>query len=262
MSHHIVEAKNLYCRYPDGHQALEDVSFRIEHGEAVSVQVGEVVTLIGANGAGKSTLMHHLNGTLVPTSGSVRVGDVPVLPSTLRDVRRTVGMVFQDADDQLFMPTVGEDVAFGPANMGLPPEDVERRVHEALETVGALHLLERPPYRLSGGEKRMVSIATVLAMQPDILVMDEPTNHLDARARRNCIALLRSFKHARIIVSHDLDMVMDVCNRIIVLNQGRLVADDTPQTIFSNAALLEECHLELPLRMQGCPVCGRHNALA
>ena len=254
MSHHIVEAKNLYCRYPDGHQALEDVSFRIEHGEAVAV--------IGANGAGKSTLMHHLNGTLVPTSGSVRVGDVPVLPSTLRDVRRTVGRVFQDADDQLFMPTVGEDVAFGPANMGLPSEDVERRVHEALETVGALHLLERPPYRLSGGEKRMVSIATVLAMQPDILVMDEPTNHLDARARRNCIALLRSFKHARIIVSHDLDMVMDVCNRIIVLNQGRLVADDTPQTIFSNAALLEECHLELPLRMQGCPVCGRHNALA
>ena len=254
MSHHIVEAKNLYCRYPDGHQALEDVSFRIEHGEAVAV--------IGANGAGKSTLMHHLNGTLVPTSGSVRVGDVPVLPSTLRDVRRTVGMVFQDADDQLFMPTVGEDVAFGPANMGLPSEDVERRVHEALETVGALHLLERPPYRLSGGEKRMVSIATVLAMQPDIPVMDEPTNHLDARARRNCIALLRSFKHARIIVSHDLDMVMDVCNRIIVLNQGRLVADDTPQAIFSNAALLEECHLELPLRMQGCPVCSRHNALA
>ncbi|MFV0600577.1 MAG: energy-coupling factor ABC transporter ATP-binding protein [Brachymonas sp.] len=252
MSHHIIEAKNLYCRYPDGHQALEDVSFRIEHGEAVAV--------IGANGAGKSTLMHHLNGTLVPTSGSVRVGDVPVLPSTLRDVRRTVGMVFQDADDQLFMPTVGEDVAFGPANMGLPPEDVERRVHEALETVGALHLRERPPYRLSGGEKRMVSIATVLAMQPDILVMDEPTNHLDARARRNCIALLQSFKHARIIVSHDLDMVMDVCNRIIVLNQGRLVADDTPKAIFSNAALLEACHLELPLRMQGCPACGRSHA--
>ena len=234
--------------------AIQGISFEVKQGE--------IVSLIGANGAGKSTLMHHLNGTLVPTSGSVRVGDVPVLPSTLRDVRRTVGMVFQDADDQLFMPTVGEDVAFGPANMGLPPEDVERRVHEALETVGALHLLERPPYRLSGGEKRMVSIATVLAMQPDILVMDEPTNHLDARARRNCIALLRSFKHARIIVSHDLDMVMDVCNRIIVLNQGRLVADDTPQTIFSNAALLEECHLELPLRMQGCPVCGRHNALA
>jgi cobalt/nickel transport system ATP-binding protein len=252
MSHHIIEAKNLYCRYPDGHQALEDVSFRIEHGEAVAV--------IGANGAGKSTLMHHLNGTLVPTSGSVRVGDVPVLPSTLRDVRRTVGMVFQDADDQLFMPTVGEDVAFGPANMGLPPADVERRVHEALETVGALHLRERPPYRLSGGEKRMASIATVLAMQPDILVMDEPTNHLDARARRNCIALLQSFKHARIIVSHDLDMVMDVCNRIIVLNQGRLVADDTPKAIFSNTALLEECHLELPLRMQGCPACGKSHA--
>jgi cobalt/nickel transport system ATP-binding protein len=252
MSHHIIEAKNLYCRYPDGHQALEDVSFRIEHGEAVAV--------IGANGAGKSTLMHHLNGTLVPTSGSVRVGDVPVLPSTLRDVRRTVGMVFQDADDQLFMPTVGEDVAFGPANMGLPPADVERRVREALETVGALHLRERPPYRLSGGEKRMASIATVLAMQPDILVMDEPTNHLDARARRNCIALLQSFKHARIIVSHDLDMVMDVCNRIIVLNQGRLVADDTPKAIFSNTALLEECHLELPLRMQGCPACGKSHA--
>ena len=249
MSHHIVEARNLYCRYPDGHLALEDVSFRIEHGEAVAI--------IGANGAGKSTLIHHLNGTLVPTSGSVRVGDVPVLASTLRDVRRTVGMVFQDADDQLFMPTVGEDVGFGPQNLGLPPEDVQQRVHDALQTVGALHLIDRPPYRLSGGEKRMVSIATVLAMQPDILVMDEPTNHLDARARRNCIALLQSFSHARIIVTHDLDMVMDVCHRIIVLNQGRLVADDTPEAIFSNAALLEQCHLEVPLRMQGCPVCSK-----
>ncbi len=254
MSHHIVEIQDLHCRYPDGHVALDGVSFVVQHGEAVAI--------IGANGAGKSTLLYHLNGTLVPTSGAVRVGDVPVQASTLKDVRRSVGMVFQDADDQLFMPTVGEDVAFGPANMGLPPEDVEKRVVDALTTVGALHLRERPPYRLSGGEKRAASIATVLAMQPDILVMDEPTNHLDARARRQCIELLKSFQHARIIVTHDLDMVMDVCTRAIVLNQGKLVADDTPSAIFANQALLEQCHLELPLRLQGCPVCGNTSAEA
>ena len=177
MSHHIVEARNLYCRYPDGHLALEDVSFRIEHGEAVAI--------IGANGAGKSTLIHHLNGTLVPTSGSVRVGDVPVLASTLRDVRRTVGMVFQDADDQLFMPTVGEDVGFGPQNMGLPAEDVQQRVRDALHTVGALHLIDRPPYRLSGGEKRMVSIATVLAMQPCSITAPATANRAEY-ARTTC----------------------------------------------------------------------------
>jgi len=252
MSHHIVEVDGLNYRYPDGTPALHEIRFTIRHGEAVAI--------IGANGAGKSTLLRHLTGILVPASGNVRVGDCPVLPSTLRQVRRTVGMVFQDADDQLFMPTVYEDVAFGPANQGLPPPDVEKRVADALATVGCSHLRDRPPYRLSGGEKRAVAIATVLAMIPDILVMDEPTAGLDARARRHCIGLLKAFAHTRIVATHDLDLALDVCERVIILHEGRVEADGAAQAIFRDTALLERCHLEPPLRMQGCPCGGKLGA--
>lgn len=252
MSHHIVAVKDLHYRYPDGHSALQGVSFTLYHGEAVA--------LIGANGAGKSTLLRHLNGIFAPISGSIRIGDDLVLPSTLKMVRRTVGMVFQDPDDQLFMPTVYEDVAFGPANLGLPPDEVERHVMAALATVGGEHLRDRPPYRLSGGEKRAVAIATVLAMSPDILVMDEPTVSLDALARRHCINLLRAFTHTRIVATHDLDLVLDVCTRVIVLHEGKVVADGPTAEIFNNHALLERCHLEQPLRLQGCPVCSKPGA--
>lgn len=189
MSHHIVEALDLGHRYVDGTQALTEVSFRIHHGESVGV--------IGANGAGKSTLLQHLNGSLMPTAGEVRIGEVPLRKETLRDIRRTVGMVFQDSDDQLFTPTVGEDVAFGPRNLGLPPADVEARVTAALERVELLHLRHKPPYRLSGGEKRRAAIATVLSMAPDILVLDEPSAGLDPRARRHLIELLKAFQHTR-----------------------------------------------------------------
>lgn len=243
MSHHIVVVDQLDYRYPDGHHALQGISFTLHHGEAVAI--------IGANGAGKSTLLRHLIGILAPTSGRIRIGDDPVVPSTLKQVRRTVGMVFQDADDQLFMPTVREDVAFGPINQGLPPDEVERRVAAALATVGCTHLAERPPYRLSGGEKRAVAIATVLAMSPNILVMDEPTANLDARARRHCIELLKAFTHTRIVATHDLDMVLDVCSRVIVLHEGRVAANGTPVEVFSDPSLLSTCHLEQPLRMQG-----------
>lgn len=242
-----VAVDHLDYRYPDGHPALQDVSFTLRHGEAVAI--------IGANGAGKSTLLRHLIGILAPASGTVRIGDVAVLPTTLRQIRSSVGMVFQDADDQLFMPTVGEDIAFGPLNQGLPPDEVERRVAAALATVGCEHLRERPPYRLSGGEKRAVAIATVLAMAPDVLVMDEPTANLDAKARRHCIALLQSFTHTRIIATHDLDLVLDVCSRVIVLHAGRVAADGSPAAIFRDPELLERCHLEQPLRLQACPVC-------
>ena len=160
MSHHLVEVSDLSYRYPDGTDALRGVSFRVVHGESVAV--------VGANGAGKSTLLMHLNGTLPPTAGRVLVGEVPVGAGTAREVRRTVGMVFANPDDQLFMPTVADDVAFGPLNLGLPVEDVERRVRESLQKVEALHLAERPPYRLSSGEKRIAAIAAVLAMQPDM----------------------------------------------------------------------------------------------
>jgi cobalt/nickel transport system ATP-binding protein len=248
MSHHIVEVHDLRHAYPDGTEALRGVSFRIHHGESVAV--------VGANGAGKSTLLLHLNGYLAPTGGGVRIGDTPVVRTTLAEVRRTVGMVFQDPDDQLFMPTVFDDVAFGPQNLGLPPDEVERRVADALERVGVAHLRDKPPYRLSGGEKRRAAIATVLSMSPDILVLDEPTTGLDPYARRQLMGLLREFHHTKIVTSHDLDMVMELCDRTIVLREGRVAADGPTREIFQNDELLAACRLERPLSLQGCPVCG------
>lgn len=248
MSHHTLDVTDLRFAYPDGTAALAGVSFHATHGESIA--------LVGANGAGKSTLLMHLNGLLAPQSGSVNVGDVPVVRDTLPAIRRTVGMVFQDPDDQLFMPSVWEDVAFGPSNLGLPEADVAERVTQALETVGALKLKDRPPHRLSGGEKRAVSIATVLAMRPNVLVMDEPTSNLDPRARRRLIGLLRSFEHTKIIATHDLDMALDVCARTIVMAEGRVVADGPTAELFADDALLEASGLERPLAMQGCPRCG------
>jgi cobalt/nickel transport system ATP-binding protein len=239
LSHHLVEARDLAFAYPDGTRALDGLTCRITHGEAVGV--------VGANGAGKSTLLLHFNGLLSPSSGEVRIGDLPVTAATRVHIRQTVGFVFQDADDQLFMPTVEEDVAFGPLNMGLPADEVRRRVHEALATVGAGHLARRAPYRLSGGEKRAVAIAGVLAMSPSILVLDEPSSGLDPAARRRLIDLLRSFSHTRIVATHDLDLVLDVCTRVLVLHEGRLAADGAPAAIFADADLLARCHLEPPL---------------
>ena len=248
MSHHIVEARNLKHVYPDGTVALRDVSFRIHHGESVAI--------IGANGAGKSTLLLHLNGYLTASAGEVIVGDVTLAKETLAEIRRTVGMVFQDPDDQLFMPTVFDDVAFGPLNMGLDPAEVEARVQEALARVDAEPLRDKPPYHLSGGEKKRVAIATVLSMLPEILVLDEPTNGLDPQARRQLMGLLQAFHHTRIITTHDLDMVLELCERTIVLHDGEVMADGPTLEIFNNTELLQTCRLEKPFAMQGCPVCS------
>jgi len=241
MSHHTIEMREVDFAYPDGTPALQGVSFTITHGESVAI--------VGANGAGKSTLLMHLNGFLMPTRGAVRVGDAPVTKETLRDVRKTVGMVFQDPDDQLFMPTVHEDVAFGPMNLGLPAEEIETRVDDALERVNASRLRNRPPYRLSGGEKRAVAIATVLAMWPSILVMDEPTSNLDPRARRDLIELLKTFEHSKLIATHDLDMALDLCDRTIVMKDGAITADGPTAEIFSDDALLDASRLERPLSL-------------
>jgi cobalt/nickel transport system ATP-binding protein len=248
MSHHIVEATNLEFTYPDDTHALLGISFRISHGESVAI--------IGANGAGKSTLLLHLNGYLTPTSGQVRIGDFPLTKETIQEVRKTVGMVFQDPDDQLFMSTVYDDVAFGPLNLGLPLEEVNTNVLKALDIVGVTELKDRPPHRLSSGQKRRVAIATVLSMSPDILVMDEPTSGLDPQARRQLIEMLKTFKHSKIIATHDLDMVMDLCERTIVIDEGRIKADGPTNEIFNDEKLLAESHLEKPLRLQGCPACG------
>ncbi|HPI93243.1 MAG TPA: ABC transporter ATP-binding protein [Deltaproteobacteria bacterium] len=248
MSHHIVELKGLSHVYPDGTNALDDITLRITHGESVAI--------VGANGAGKSTLLLHLNGYLWPTSGSVRIGDYPLTKETLREARRTVGMIFQDPDDQLFMPTIFDDVAFGPFNLGLPRDEVETRVQEALVRMDIAHLRDKPPFKLSAGEKRRAAIATVLSMAPDILVLDEPTTGLDPLGRRQIISILKDFTHTRIIATHDLDLVLDLCSRTIVLHRGTVRADGRTLDIFRDDALLAECHLEQPLSMQGCPICA------
>ncbi len=220
MSHHYIQFKDVDYSYPGGKKALDGVSFRINHGEKVA--------LLGVNGAGKSTLLLHTNGLLLPQSGEVNIGDVPVGKKTLPIVRQNVGMVFQNPDDQLFMSTVEEDVAFGPANMGLPEEEIRRRVSSALHAVGAEDLANRSPWQLSGGQKRRVAIATVLSMEPNILVLDEPTSNLDWSARRQLIGLLKGFDHTILVATHDLAMVNELCGRILVIDHGRIIADSDP----------------------------------
>lgn len=254
MSHHRVAVDDLGFSYPDGTAALAGVSFEIGHGESVAV--------VGANGAGKSTLLLHLNGILLADTGRVIVGDLPVTATTLAHVRRTVGTVFQDPDDQLFMPTVFDDVAFGPLNFGMPESECRERVRRCLEQVGAWHLRDRPPHRLSGGEKRRVAVAAVLAMSPDILLLDEPSTGLDPRGRRQVIELLRGFSHTKLIVSHDLDLVLDLCPRTLLLHEGRLVADGPSRRLLGDAPLLERCGLEVPPGARPCPHCGRVAASA
>jgi len=249
MSHHKLEVRDLQFAYPDGQVAIKDISFTIHHGESVGI--------IGANGAGKSTLLMLIMGLLFPTSGEVLVGDVRVTKKTLPMIRQRLGMVFQNPDDQLFMTTVYDDVAFGPRNYNMDEEEVEKRVKEALEAVGIAHLKDRAPYKLSGGEKRSAAIAAVLSMQPDILIMDEPTSALDPKSRRKVIELLKGFKHTKIITSHDLDMVFETCSRVIVINQGEIAADGEGAKILRDSKLLESCGLEIPLSFQNCPVCGK-----
>lgn len=217
MSHHYLRFERVGYRYPDGREALHEISFELTHGEKAA--------LVGANGAGKTTLLLHADGLLLPTAGQVVVGGIPITRRTLPTIRRTVGYLFQQPDDQLFMPTVEEDVAFGPANMGLDDAEIERRVAEALAAVGAAELRHRAPGRLSGGEKKRVAIATVLAMEPSILVLDEPTASLDPPARRQLLELIRTFRHTMLIATHDLELVRELCPRTLVLRRGALVAD-------------------------------------
>lgn len=229
---------------------MAGVTMRIHHGEAVGIA--------GANGAGKSSLLMLLAGMLLPSKGEVRIGETPVTKKTLGYIRQRIGFVFQNPDDQLFSTSVYEDVAFGPRNYGIDENEVNQRVIKALDIVGAGHLKDRAPYKLSGGEKRIAAIAAVLSMEPDILVMDEPTAALDPKARRRLINLVKGFTHTRIIASHDLDMLLESCERTIVLREGKVAADGPTMQVLSDAELMEACGLEVPLMLQGCPVCGRN----
>jgi cobalt/nickel transport system ATP-binding protein len=224
--------------YPGGRQVL--------YGVDLEVAAGERVAVLGPNGAGKTTLMLHLNGVLRPGAGTVEVAGLPVDDDHVREVRRRVGIVFQDPDDQLFMTTVGDDVAFGPANLGLTGEALDVRVERALAAVGMGHLADAPPHHLSGGEARRVALATVLAMEPDVLVLDEPSSHLDPLARRELAAVLEGIDATLVVVTHDLPYALQLCPRAVLLDGGVVVADGPTADLLADTELLEAHRLELP----------------
>jgi cobalt/nickel transport system ATP-binding protein len=233
-----LEVSRLAFAYPDGHQALFGVDLRIERGERVA--------LLGPNGAGKTTLVLHLNGILGGGHGTVSVAGLPVAKPNLREIRRRVGIVFQDPDDQLFMPSVAEDVAFGPANFGVTGAELRVRVDTALDAVGMAEHRDRSPLHLSGGQRRRVALATVLACDPEILVLDEPSSHLDPVARRELAEVLLGLDRTMLMVTHDLPYALQLCPRSVVIDDGVVVADAPTRELLADPDLLRRHRLELP----------------
>jgi cobalt/nickel transport system ATP-binding protein len=238
MSTPVLDVRGLAFAYPDGNQALYGVDLHVHRGERVA--------LLGPNGAGKTTLVLHLNGILTGGAGSVAVSGLPVEKANLQEIRRRVGIVFQDPDDQLFMPTVREDVAFGPANLGLRGDALDAVVLRALEQVGMADYVDRPPHHLSFGQRRRVAVATVLAMEPEILVMDEPSSNLDPASRRELAEIVRSLDVTVLMVTHDLPYALELCERSVVLDHGVIVADGTTRDVLADSALMAAHRLELP----------------
>ena len=236
MSHHFVRYTNVGYRYEDGTQALKSVSFEVTHGERVA--------LLGLNGSGKSTLLLMTDALLLPSSGEVNVGDIPVGKKTAETIRRSVGFVFQNPDDMLFMPTIYDDVAFGPRNMNLPEEEVNRRVNKALEEVGLRGVEKKASFQLSGGQRRSAAIACVLAMEPDILLLDEPSANLDARARRGLIEILKRFRHTIILATHDFDMARELCERSVILADGVVAADGPTRVLLDDDEIMKKTGLK------------------
>lgn len=240
MSHIHISVANLTFGYDPNQLILGNINFEAAENESIGI--------IGANGVGKSTLLKLLVGLNTQYKGSIRVENIPVEKKMLNLVREKIGYVFQDSDSQLFMSTVYDDVAFAPRNYGLSAAEVESRVNAALKAVNIEHLRNKHNYKLSGGEKKMASIATILSMTPDIILMDEPSIALDPKNRRNLIHILNQFKHLKIIASHDLDMILDTCERTILINNGSIVKDGKTDEILTDKQLLEQNGLELPLR--------------
>jgi cobalt/nickel transport system ATP-binding protein len=237
-----LEIKELAFAYPDGNQAL--------YGVNLSVQKGERVALLGPNGAGKTTLVMHMNGIHPTSHGSIHVAGQLVDSKnkvSIKEIRSKVGIVFQDPDDQLFMPTVGEDVAFGPYNMGKRGAELDAIVDDALNLVGMIEFKDRPPHHLSFGQRRRVAVATVLAMKPEILVLDEPSSNLDPASRRELADILRSLDITMVMVTHDLPYAYELCARSVILKGGVIVADGSTHAILTDSALLAANRLELPV---------------
>ncbi len=254
MHHNPISIEQLSYIYPDGTQALKDIN--------LSIRATERVALVGANGSGKSTLLLHLNGILLPQTGTVTVGEHRLEARNLKQVRNFVGLVFQNPDDQLFMPTVWEDVQFGPLNQGIQAQNLTHHCHHCLWAVGLdpEQYGSRNPTNLSGGEKKRVAIAGVLAMQPQVLVFDEPSAQLDPRSRRQLIELLHSLPLTQLIATHDLDLALDLCDRTIVLNRGQIVRDGPTTEVLGDSSFLDSHHLESPLsysrpycQLEHCP---------
>ena len=238
MSAPVVDVRGVSYAYPGGQPALRGLDLHVHPGERVA--------LLGPNGAGKTTLVLHLNGILTPASGSVSISGLTVSRQSLPEIRRRVGIVFQDPDDQLFMPTVRDDVAFGPANLGLRGRELASRVQEAMIAVDVQDLADRPPHHLSFGQRRRVAIATVLAMRPEILVLDEPSSNLDPASRRELADILESLDVTVLMVTHDLPYAAQLCERSVILSDGRVVADGATGLLLRNTDLMGAHRLELP----------------
>ena len=233
-----LKINNLSYTYPDGHKALKDINFSIDQGESICV--------LGPNGAGKTTLILHLNGILGNLTGEIEVDGLKYTPENIGEIRKTVGVVFQDPDDQLFMPTVLEDVMFGPKNFGYTNEEAEKNAVQALKMVGMDDSQDRAPHHLSFGQKRKVAIATVLASKPKLLVLDEPASNLDPASRRDLIEILINLEISIILVTHDLPMALEICERSLILNEGTIKKDSLTKAILQNEQLMKENRLELP----------------
>ena len=234
----MIEMKHVSFRYEAGKEILDDISFRLEAGESVG--------LIGANGAGKSTIMKLLSGILFG-NGEILIAGTLINPKNLYEIRRKLGYVLQDSDDQMFMPTVYEDMIFAPRNYGLSKEETEERIDAVLEKLDLKELKHSRNHKISGGEKRMAAIATILAMDPEVILMDEPTASLDPYNRRLVINAINSLSQTKLITSHDLDMILDTCGRVILLDQGKIIADGKTEEILRDQKLLEAHRMELPL---------------
>ena len=240
---HLIETRDLCYSYPHSVRALEGINFIAPRNARIAV--------IGSNGAGKSTLFKHFNGIFKPTSGSVLIRGEPITKANIREVRKFVGIVFQNADDQIFSPTVEQDVAFGPTNLGLDEETIHHRVHEALRIVGIEDLAERVPHHLSGGEKKRVAIAGVIAMEPEVLVLDEPTAGLDPQGVQDLIGFINSLseKYGMTVIfsTHDVSLVAEVADYIYVMNRGRFVAEGSVEQIFMQPDMLKSMRLDVPV---------------
>lgn len=232
----MMNLEHIKLVYPDGTCAIEDFSLTLQEGESVA--------LVGANGAGKTSLLLSMVGILPLAAGSIQVDNLILSRKNINEIRRRVGLVFQNPDDQLFMPVIREDIAFGPRNFGHSPEEINRIVAQTLETLNISHLAEKSPTKMSGGEKRMAAIATVLAMEPKIMLFDEPTAFLDPKARRQLIDVLNRLPHTKLIATHDLPFACEACQRVLILKNGTIAADGDPEQLLYDPILMDACGIE------------------